>query len=104
MGWQPLWPLDYGKFTVWLPRDLRGVQPQEFALPPVSGSAFFLHRGKPVLPQDRSHVAWRRLTKWIGLKQRKHVRVVLQQAFFGERHKVVLLPVAEIGRASCRAR
>src|ERR1700728_2924324 len=63
MGWQFLWPLNCGKLAVRLPHDLRGIQPQEFALPPVSGLVFFFHRGKPVLPQHRFYVAWRLLAE-----------------------------------------
>src|ERR1035438_1062812 len=88
-------PFDYAELSIWQSCEHRRVEPHQIAFPPVSRATLFLHRRKPVLPQNRPDIAWRRLRKWISLKQGKYIRIVFQETLFCQGNKIVLLPIPE---------
>ena len=95
-GWRrDLRPLERGECPVRGALQDRAIETQVFALPPLSGLAFGLKVGEPVLPKYRANFERWHAGKPFGLEKREHGGIILQQQFFRANHPKVILPLAE---------
>src|SRR5258708_1313804 len=90
-------PLDNRNFASWRWRDFRSIEAEKLTAPPVSRAEFLCHGSEPRLPQYSADVERRRLNERIALEEGKNVGIVGEQAFLGERHDFILVPITERG-------
>ena len=74
-----------------------GVEAEVLTPPPISGGAFFGHRGEPVLPEHGADLPGRSVGEGVGAEEGENVGGVIEETIFGGSDEHVLAPVGERG-------